>query len=117
MDSGVGSPITYIGFCLHHITPENILVEGLNSKGINLSIFLEGVSLPYASCHRSPTPLSPEFLNLLDSQKVYRVFWEARKLGCTFLMSDEVDIIMLLDLESRDRQLRSARLFRICTRC
>lgn len=39
------------------------------------------------------------------------------KLGCTYLLSDEVEVERLVSLEKRDRQLRSTRISRSYAYC
>lgn len=82
----------------------------MSSQGLNLSICLDDVSFPRLASHRSSIPISPEFFKLLDSKKATQVFRETKKLGSTFLISDEDEIKRLVGLETRERKLRSTRI-------
>lgn len=45
------------------------------------------------------------------------MFKITKKLGCTYLLSDEVEVERLVGLEKKDRKLRSTRIYRSYVHC
>lgn len=91
-DSVIINPLSPIGFLLHDSFPMFLTKEILSAQGVNLSIYLDVVTLHKLPSSQSPIHISSKILKLINSKKATRFFREIKKLGCTFLLSDKDEI-------------------------